>query len=48
MCFQFVVIGGQMLERSDGLWRDSDGTDNLKSMKLFDWQMLLLKWNVER
>lgn len=43
MCFRFGVIVGQMLESSVDLWRDSDGTDNLKSLKLFDWQMLQLK-----
>ena len=47
MCFRFLVIVGQILESSDDLWRDSDDSDNLKSMKLFDWQMLLSKQNAE-
>lgn len=34
-CFRFGVI--------DDLCRDSVGADNLNVMKLFDWQMLLLK-----
>ena len=37
MCFRFDLIVGQILESSVALWRDSVGTDNLKSMRLFDW-----------
>lgn len=42
-CFRFFESAGQISESSDDFWRHSGGTDNLKPMKLFDWQMLLSK-----